>query len=218
MSTSRPPKPVGSDTQFTFHRHTHERLTGPQGRIRNSSTVKVNYTDKGIFLDASPPGGLGTTLELYKITSLFSDDTHSYDYIGATKWNPNNSNGDGTYGAVQGSEVYVAKCIAGRCPAKEFVDGILITYEYHPSGSSIPFYSDNKRIANADGYSSETHVMHPRYTTNGFDVGNGVMVPNSLILVGKTKTGSGVFDPNGTEINLIEVSPQRFWSYTDQTV
>jgi hypothetical protein len=199
MSVS--PRPTGSDEEAMFHGETYDLTRGPGSQLRNSSTVKIRKGPKGFFLQAAPPSSGGVSkLQLYKITTLFKKD-----YIGAKLWNPNTDNGDGTFGAVSGSEIKIAKCIGARMPLSEIIDGVFVTYVYD-SGAG-----DNLRKASSVGYTDEWHVMHTRYLTDGFS--EGVAVPPGLIFVSKSKNGTGVKDAGGNQINLIEVQPQRFWTF-----
>lgn len=53
MKGGLPPKPTGYDAEARFHQASHEKVHGPENQLRDSATVKVRRTSKGIFLKAS---------------------------------------------------------------------------------------------------------------------------------------------------------------------
>ena len=192
MSVS--PKPTGSDAEAIFHIETHELTRGPRAQFRNSSTVRVQKTPQGIFFKAAGPGNGGSLkAALYQITTLYKAD-----YFGAKLFNT----GSGT---ASGSEVKVAKCLAGRMLAYETTDSTLLLYDYGATADC----GDNLRKASGAS-SDEWQVIHPRYYKADQ---SGINVSQSLVLVAKISSGTNIFDDTGAEIKYLEISPQRFWAY-----
>lgn len=60
MKGHNPTKPTGYDPEARFHQRTHEKQNGPENELRDSATVKVRKTSKGIFLHANPGFKAGT--------------------------------------------------------------------------------------------------------------------------------------------------------------
>lgn len=58
-----PPVPGGTNREAVFHRNTWQRLH-VANKVNGSSTVRVSYTTRGIFLRAKPGrgGGGGTSV------------------------------------------------------------------------------------------------------------------------------------------------------------
>jgi hypothetical protein len=196
MPSDFPRKPSGSDEEMRFHRTVYDKTFGPAGQIRNSSTVKVSRTSRGIILHASPPSPGGGKQFLYRITSLYNAD-----YFGARKWNPLANNGNGDY---IGAEENIAKCITGRMPDSELIDGF---------GTNYVYSDENLRSAATQYSTTEYDVMHPRYTA--FDPDNPDDYGN-LIIVARIPNGTGVTDDNNRQIYLMEIQPTRYWTYKNE--
>jgi hypothetical protein len=52
MRGSNPRRPAGADSQSRFHQSTHDRKI--EDSLRDSSTVKVSRTSRGVFLHVRP--------------------------------------------------------------------------------------------------------------------------------------------------------------------
>jgi hypothetical protein len=200
---SEPPIPTGSDREATWFQWVHQTLRGL--RFNNSPTVKVSRGPDGIYFDSSPPGGNGTTLKLYAVTQLYgvaTDGTEDgIDYIGATPWDVNANGGDG---GTSGAQIFIAKCMDGRQPALELIDGATIQYTY---------VDDNHRVATPQLTGVENHVMHRRYIAyDEADPDPNVANGQVLIFVERSQNGTGVLDPSGQQIRYLEIQPNREWA------
>lgn len=193
MKDYNPYNPAGSNGEMRFHQAVWRKTHGPASKTNNSSTAKVNSGVRGESFRAARQTPGGSKLLLYKITTL-----SQADYFGATKWNPTVDNGNGTFGATAGSEVTVAKCLSGRRPPSEYLDGATVTYAYT---------SDNVRTATPGGVQN----LSPIYSKDDLNVSTGILVPPGLVLVSRVANGTGVFDADDNEIKLIEVQPCRIW-------
>lgn len=59
---SPPLLPTGSNCEADFAQKVHGKVFGPRGKIRNSSTVKVDYRHDGVYLRVKPwKGGAAST-------------------------------------------------------------------------------------------------------------------------------------------------------------
>ncbi len=62
MRGGLPPKPTGYDPEARYHQQTHEKTHGAENKLRNSATVKVHETSKGIFLEANGRAGMPSVI------------------------------------------------------------------------------------------------------------------------------------------------------------
>lgn len=168
----RPMRGDGTRTQHT-----------PFGVVRQSAAaVKARRTD----------------LFLAMITKLYNKD-----YVGAMVYDDTLYSIDtdfvlngGDDAAIAGDpslshdELITAKCVTGRKPISDNIDGFDINYTYD---------GENSRTAAADMLGSETQVCHPRYTVG------------DLIILVKVQNGTGIRDSAAQEILYYELQPGRYW-------
>jgi hypothetical protein len=183
-----PPRPSGSNEEFTFFQWVWDELTK---RYVNSATVKISESDREISFHAAPAGNGGTNLLQCVVTSLFQTN-----YMGVTQYNS-------TTGQTIGSEFLCAKAHAAQVPAQEIIDGITIIYSYT---------DDNTRQAAAQGFATETQKCHPRYIP--FPAPDGTAVNQILLSVERVQGGSLMTASDeahfGQPINFIELSPREW--------
>ncbi len=189
-----PKRPTGTTPEALFDQWVWDLL---QRKFANSPTVRVNDLGRTISFDAEP-GVIASNPILCVVTTLYgTDQLPGHDFIGVKKWNPAANDGDGD---VVGAEFMCAKCITGRMPSTETIDGIVIVYDE---------YSDNERHATFLGSDEERQVLHARY----IPFVDGQPPDQCYIIVSKTQNGTGVLDDAGTQINFIEIQPTRYWCY-----
>lgn len=120
---------------------------------------------------------------------------------------------DGTN--IGNTDIYVAKCLNMRQVGKEFFydngDNITQTYTYFVPSANDPSYGDNFRNAN-DGTNTELQVVDPRYVTRQMLLDKSVQVDQALIYAVDTKVPTGVKDPTGADVTLLETQVERKWS------
>jgi len=173
-----------------------DRLFGKAYQLVDSPTLKWNKTISGISGVAAAAGQGGGSLTQCVITQLYNEN-----YIGVTRYS-------GTSGLV-GSQFFCAKCVAGRMPAQETIDGQLVTYSQYGSVLLPVDNSDNVRLATYDSVNNEYQVMHRRYLTHPTtDIGQ------CLVYVCRISGNTNIDDPDGNPITYLEVSPNREWAYS----
>ncbi len=197
----RPRRPTGFDPKVAFDKATWDHLHGGLGRILPSTTVSVDRGTQGITLHAAPAGaGGGITPRLCKITTLYHTN-----YFGARPWNPMTE-------AYIGAEFKVARCLTGRMPEEETIDGEVIAYVY-PTGYIPPDQTismlDNFRTAFSTG--SEYQVVHPRYTVGDLVV--VLRVPSGTGISDQSEPGNDDSNLHGNQLRYLEMLPARFWAY-----
>lgn len=117
--------------------------------------------------------------------------------------------------SIANDTVYVAKRREMRRAAKEyFYDNganVTQTYTYFGPTAADASYGDNFRLG-ADGVTSEVQSVDPRYyTTAMLQAIPAMPVDQSLIYAKETGVPTGVKDPNGKDITLVEDTP-RMWA------
>lgn len=118
--------------------------------------------------------------------------------------------------SVGGGTIYVAKDIESRRTLTEFYfdngDNVTNAYTYFTGTQADASYGDNFRLAN-DGTNTELQVMEKRYYTKAMLTGAGPQVPLNQAIIYAIDSGSptGVKDPNGNDVTMIEVKPVRVW-------
>jgi len=160
---------------------------------------KLQRTPTG-FTYINPPGGAaGTTLQVCAVTSLSNED-----YIGVTPY-------DIESGDLTGSEFQCAKCLTGRMPDSENIDGNVITYEYGllPNGQ---YGGDNLRMATWPDSTTTYQVMHLRYIRQS-DLTEDSDNAQCAILVSKVNGPTGVQDESGNDIAYLEIG-SRDWAFS----
>lgn len=196
-----PPRPTGSSREALFDQAIWDSVFGPAAAINSSGTVSVSKTSRGCFLNATAGGGGGAlSVDMYFITELVEQNY----FFGKpySSWNPDT-------GELAADQVPIAKCIAGRMNVSEWIDGHFFTYIYAQGKG------DNLRTQLYNDAVTEWHTCHPRYRVFKPDPNNpGASLPgDALVAVLRVRGETGVLDANGQTIDLLEVSPQRFWAY-----
>lgn len=172
-----------------------DSLWGREAQFINSQTVKVNEGANGISWDSSGGSGGGTSLIQCVVTELYNTS-----YIGVTKF---------TNGELDGDQFYCSKCLTGRMPAQETIDGQLILYNNYGAGELPVDALDNTRLAAYSDTNNEWQVMHPRYIAYAG-------VPDQCYVVVSKILNAPSLDTteDGDEVQYLEISPSRFWTYS----
>lgn len=210
-----PKRPIGTAPRDLWEQRVHDVLF-KELQFNDSPTVKVNKNQNGYSFAASAGGSGGGTLQLYVITELFGGaGDEAFDYFGATPWSYQSNN-------TSGAQVLVAKCIDGRGPQTELIDGQAIFYNQ--------YYYDNQRYSyNTASQAAEFQAMHKRYQAYpGFppptdDNGNplpyqtlpfeSLTIEQCFVMVAQAQ-GATLLDDNGNPILYYEASPNREWAYS----
>jgi hypothetical protein len=192
--TTRPKRPVGFTPEALYMQWVYDSIVRLQPK--NSPTVTVDSDSKGLTFHAAGGGPGGTPLQLCAVTQLYNAD-----YIGVTPW-------DVTGLTTNGAQFFCAKSVTSRMPAVETIDTIVITYDE---------YQDNQRRATfnyeSQGNTIEFHSCHPRYLTFPEPMGVTLDPDQYLILIAKSRNGTGVTDPDGNQIYYAEIQPCRYWAW-----
>lgn len=167
-------------------------------RLIDSPGAKWSVGERGISLNIQGLGGAtGANTYLYAVTELFADGAflNISNHFNAQKVDPN------TGEILAGSTVAVAKCLSGRMPVSEVIDGTEIDYLYT---------DDNTRIAASEASASERQVMHPRYIVPPIVPTPAISQVQWFVYVVKLP-GSGA-SIDGQQVQYLEVQPNRYWA------
>lgn len=196
-------RPTGADPKDLFDQWLIDRTDALT--INDSPTIQVaSAGPKGITLKAAPSGSGGTSLIQCVITELFSSLGEPKDYIGVTQYNISQNQ-------LVGSQFNCAKCITGRMPDTELIDGFEVAYAYNDDTSGID--PDNTRFAFFTGYAEQREVVHPRYMVYQNPLPAYMGLSQCLIEVAMIKNSTDILG-DGSNIMFMEQQPNRHWAYS----
>lgn len=197
---TKPPRTVGSGRPGNWTKWVEDAIRA----LRPIKTTTVNFgaSAKGIRYNSASGGAGGTTVQLCVITELFGGaEDQAFDYIGVTPY-------DADSDSLTGSQFICAKCITGRGPATELIDGDIETYSQ--------YLMDNQRLDTLPDLSTEFHAMHPRYIVypGPMPYPIGFSIEQCQVYVCRTVNPTGVLDTGGNDIYYIENQPNRYWAWS----
>lgn len=209
MKSFNPSLPDGFDAEALFAQSTHEKIHGPSGQLRNSSTVRFSKNSRGITAHAAPQarggGGAGTLFALL-------NPLHS-NYLECNPYNPDGSPDTGTV-------INVAKPYKLRCSVMSatFPNGDIMTYDYSPylpGGARYTggIYAYVRRDVTIAGVSiSERQIVVPWYL-------NGDLNDPDEITALKLSSSLTVEDDLGNDLTCkyIEVGPRHWATKANQS-
>lgn len=145
--------------------------------------IKVSRTMNGTLISAEFEGGAGTTLKHFRLKQIGPDWLRCREFDGTNE------------GAT---DVYIARDPELR---RTRFDGQSITYSSDGDAFTATFtYSSNTKRTKTVSGTAETQVIVPYYK-----------VDFTVILAAESENKSGVNDPSGNPIYLVEIT-QRAWA------
>lgn len=211
---SIPTRPEGDGPEAIWFKWAHDLLATKMRLISVPGQVDWSYTNRGIIADIKLRGGSAPAPKAQGVQELIITQ------LGSTMApaNPNLLICASFAGGLQSSNspaVYVAKALPMRQRTVEFFfdNGANVTQKYTyfgptPAESS---YGDNFRTA-TDGVNTELEAAEPRYYTEAqLKSQQGIPLDQAIIYAIDTGSDTGVADPNGNPVTMIEVLPNRDW-------